>query len=545
MSIVTNTSKEEIEGYDVCIIGSGPAGMTLCNELVSSGKKVCVLESGTDKKRESSDSLRATESTGEIKIKESSRERVFGGTSTTWGGGSAPMDEVDFSFREFLGNPSGWPFGLEEMIPYYKRTVDYGFPDYDLFDNKKINKIRETSPVNFLKIDLDDKLFIAMDPPWNFAKKLINVFDNKNIDLYLDSTVTSLDSVVYDGEESVSVVNIVSSKGFKWKMKAKIFVIAAGGLESTRLLLLSKNSVGIELGNEHDQVGRYVMNHPKNSYGVIRLNKPVYSLPYYFGYYFNGFAGFAGYRLDSTYQIKNKILNSYIRFEPIFPWSDNVGVWSFLTIIKKMNSFINYWKKKQKHVVHLRDYNETPDSDGVGKFSWRIALIEIINNIGSVSYYCIHRLFPRISLPVYSIRLRNFMEMEPRAENRITLGSEKDLNDSPIPRVDLNTSTLDKKSLIVLHAEFRKELERLKIGKLESNLENEISWPVNLDASHHIGGTIIGINPEKSVVDIDLKVHSLHNLYICSSSVFPTSGCANPTYTICALSIRLADKLKQ
>ncbi len=550
-----SVKKDVLEGsefyYDICIIGSGPAGMVLVSELVDSRKSICVLESGIERPTAYGNALRKVESLGEIKIKPSSRERVLGGASTTWGGGSAPMDEIDFYRRSYLSHSFGWPFGLSEMVPFYKRASIYGFPKFEMFNDVGLEEIRKAGDVMVSLNRIEEKIFIAVDPPWNFGEKLRYVFDKPKIDLYMDATVLDLTSKINsDREKYVAWANVVSSKNAKWKIKAKIFVIAAGGLESVRLLLLSDNLSPNGLGNNHDQVGRYLMNHPKGSFGTLRLNRPIKKLPYFFGYFNRGFAGYSGLRLSRDTQNSLGLGNSYIRFEPVFPWTDNSGVFAFLTIVKKVKIFINLWKKNQKKIVHLRDYNETPDDDKNDKTSsgsiwWLIAFFRILININSVANYVFHRLFPSRDLSIKTIRLRNFMEMEPRWENRMTLSSNIDSNGKRRILVNINTSPLDRKSLVVLHKIFNEEIKKIDLGILESNLENENPWPINFDASHHLGGTRMGDDPKTSVVNKDLRVHDVSNLYISSGSVFPTSGCANPTYTICALSVRLADTLKK
>ena len=111
--------------------------------------------------------------------------------------------------------------------------------------------------------------------------------------------------------------------------------------------------------------------------------------------------------------------------------------------------------------------------------------------------------------------------------------------------VDYSISDREKKSTITLHEKFNEFLQKKSIGELQSSFNSLNKWPIYTDASHHCGGTIMGIDPKYSFVDEKLKVHSLDNLYIASSSVMPTSGSQNPTFTIAALSYMLVDRLVQ
>ncbi len=515
--------------YDICIVGTGPAGMTLCSELSNTNKKICVLESGTLEKNDYADSLRETESDGLIKIRNSSRERVFGGTSTTWSGLSSPMDKVDFE---------KWPIKIEDLEKYYIKTNKYGFPKFEDFNKSNTDEIKNKSELKLESDKLEEKIFIALDPPWNFANRLKGIFNKDNIDLYLDATVIKINK---KDNQSIDNLEITDSKNNKYKVNAKIFVLAVGGIESSRLLLSSN------IGNEHDQVGKYIMNHPKDNHGILILNKPIENADYLFGYLNKGFAKYSGFRINENLQKKLNIMNSYMRFEPIFPWTDSRGVADLITITKKMKIFLDWWKKKQKNIIRLRDWNETgddrkPQNKKINNFKWNIAIYNMIKDIRKVLSYTLHRLLHNKKLLIKTIRIRNFMDMEPRAENRIILSDKLDINGNRLPKIILNISDIDKYSLMKLHEIFKEEIEKNNIGIFQSNLDKN-KWPIISEASHHLGGTIMGNDNKKSVVDRDLKVHSIENLYICSSSVFPTAGCANPTYTICALAIRLADKL--
>jgi choline dehydrogenase-like flavoprotein len=525
--ILPDNFKNELP-YDVCIIGSGPAGLTLASELARSGKRLCILESGRDQRISYAEKLKAVVSTGEIKIRPYSRERRLGGTSTTWAGLSSPLDPIDFEL---------WPFSKKELDPYYERAHAYGFPQLKDFQSEKMDDMRGSDDFTRLFSGFQEKVFIAGDPAWDFGKKLERLFEQQNVDLFLDATVTDFKTE----KDAVSEVMIQSSSGSSGRVRAKYFVIAAGGIESTRLLLTSG------LGNEHGQVGKYLTNHPKGFFGVIKLKRKIKKLPHLFGFLHNNRSEYIGLSFDETTLRNKKLLNSYIRFEPVFPWTDNRGVEALVLFMKKTKFFLLLWKKRQKERVDLKDWSETGDnaeqasSFGLGKTF--LLIPTIMRHFPGVCAYSLHRLFPKKELHVQKIRIRNFMDMEAREENRMTLGTTKDQYGKPIPEISINTSEQDHLSLVALHKHLQEELVKNNIGTLEGDFSKAPAWPIKADASHHLGGTIMGTDPRRSVVDPNLKVHSVDNLYVASGSVFPTAGCANPTYTICALSIRLADHL--
>jgi choline dehydrogenase-like flavoprotein len=99
--------------------------------------------------------------------------------------------------------------------------------------------------------------------------------------------------------------------------------------------------------------------------------------------------------------------------------------------------------------------------------------------------------------------------------------------------------------LIALHEALAEECRRADVGELRTSLATAETWPVDQDASHHLGTTRMGSDPRTSVVDPDCRVHTVPNLYVAGGSVFPTGGCANPTFTIVALAIRLAGHLRE
>ena len=459
-----NTHKlNNLRRYDVCIIGSGPAGMTVVAELASSGKRICVLESGKYRKSTFADDLRRVE-WSELPIKANSRERMVGGASNTWGGLSALLDDRDLM---------GWPLDMEELTKYIKQaSLRYKFPAPREFTDSYKNFSGWRGLNNIV-----DKVFIAVRPPFNF-RSLENIFKKDHLDLFTDATVVSL----RENQGEITSAHCKSADGKEFMIEADLFVLALGGIENSRILLNSN------VGNEYDQVGRYFMNHPKGYSGLLKLKKSLPASIYYLPRTIDGRMVYAGLRLSEKYQSQNDLLNPCAQFELDLKFFQRYAfaIWNRLT-----------------------------------KFS--LAIISFLR--------------PK------TLRVRWFADMEARAENRVILGDEKDAFGNFIPKVNYSLGPKDKASLLALHKELRANIESLGLGQLLGNAE-EVIDAVKDDASHHLGGTRMGHDPQSSVVDKNSKVHSINNLYIAGGSVFPSVGCASPTITIVALSIRLSEHLK-
>ena len=201
--------------------------------------------------------------------------------------------------------------------------------------------------------------------------------------------------------------------------------------------------------------------------------------------------------------------------------------------------------------MSLRDYPDTGnDSEFLNKPRSIMEILHLVwkifVNLHFVFRYLGYRIVDWLDPKIREIRLRNFMEMEPDPKNRVILGEERDGYGVPIPVVQLNVTQLDKKSIVVLHEVLKREIEACGFGQLVSDLSLDTDpWPIDQEASHHLGTTRMGHDPRTSVVNPDCQVHSVHNLFIAGGSVFPTSGNANPTFTIVTLAIRLAHHVER
>lgn len=419
--------KKDLEA-DICIIGSGPAGLAVALEFLDSGKKVCILESD-------SAVLNDLEASG-LPISNDSRCRGFGGTSRVWLGIWKQFDPEDLE---------SWPVKLAGLQPFYQRAARRFSAPSNSETKKTFFDSQTIVPTELARIGKADL---------NLGEKYRDEFEkSKNVTVCLGANVTRL--IKEAGRISKAEARTLSANTFN--ICAKHFVLAAGGIENPRLLLLSN------LGGEN--AGRFYMDHPKGVAGVI--TNPSRKLR---EFYFKAGDKWLGLALSPQIRRQKQLLNSHIILEPIKT-----------------------------------------------------------------------RFLRRIT----SVRIRNHMEQMPSADNRVTLSDKKDALGLPKARISWQMSEADKRTMIEFHKVFQGELSRLGLGMLESPLLTPgANFSITKDASHHMGTTRMGTDPTASVVDENCKLHGIDNLYLAGSSVFCTSGYANPMAAIAVLAIRLADHLK-
>ncbi len=142
-------------------------------------------------------------------------------------------------------------------------------------------------------------------------------------------------------------------------------------------------------------------------------------------------------------------------------------------------------------------------------------------------------------------QLRTFVEAAPNRESRVSLSNQRDGLGLKRAEVDWRLSAIDDRSVTRHHEILREEIARAGLGRVEFDLDgcSIPTLPSMTGVGHHMGTTRMHEDPREGVVDSDCRVHGVANLFVAGSSVFPTSGSANPTLTIVALALRLADHL--
>ncbi len=499
---------------DICIVGAGAAGITIAREFANSAFDVCLLESGGFEFDADTQSLYKGKNTGvDYWPLDVSRLRYFGGTTNHWGGVSLPLDEDDFEKRNWVDN-SGWPLNLKQLIPFYQRAQpileldEYNYTpeawqNYDLkqlpFEDKRvITRMLQTSP------------------PTRFGqvyKKTI--IESVNINTYIHANVINID--VNEPASHVTKLHVSTLSKKHFSVSAKKFILALGGIENPRLLLLSDQVQKTGLGNQHDLVGRYFADHPYfNELGYIVLSDSNQSIDLYRKVAREKLSASAFLTLSPQTRQQQQLLSSRVHLS-MADWSD--------------------YSKGNKALAQLSD---DEGKESVKSFAKKIyKVIRDIDDVTSSKYYQ--------SNGAKLLKFGAWTELVPDPESRVTLGKETDKFGQRQVKLKWRIGNQEKDSLINTLKIIGTELGRSNLGRLKLNLNEKSAWPwENMTPGlHHMGTTRMHTDAHKGVVDENCKIHGISNLYIAGSSVFPTFGHANPTLTITALALKLADHLKE
>ena len=492
---------------DICIVGAGAAGITIARELIDSNLQVVLLESGSfDYDPDTQDLYNGDNVGREYFPLNATRLRYFGGSTNHWGGQSGPLDELDFAKRDWVPL-SGWPLEYEELVPYYKlaqQVLEIEGPfNYSTEYWEKVIVAKA--------LPLDPKKFISSvrqySPPTRFGEKYRQeIINARNVNLILNANVLELNT-----NESANIVNSVRASSLahnELEVKAKKVIIAAGGLENPRLLLLSNKTQKFGLGNACDQVGRYFMEHPHWQCGKIVLTNPELDMGYYDGASIRRKPGIraAGIIMPtSSLQRKEKLLNSLFVLKPEFRETTEDK-----SIIDRFDGFMDHLGR----TIRKKEY--------IDRYTYR----KYFKNSKRVAYITINASTEQ--MPNDTSRVRLSRKRDSLGQQRLELNWQLNPADS---------SDLEK-TLVLL----AKDLGSNGIGRMQIDIKPLPGWP---GGNHHIGTTRMSNDSKHGVVDSNCKVFNTDNLYIAGSSVFPTGGAVNPTFTLVALSLRLARHIKE
>ena len=534
---------------DVCIIGGGPAGIVIARELSETRTPVVLVESGGWRPNKLAQSLNAAELAPGSRHPppEMYRERRFGGSSTIWGGRCVPLAPSDFEPRSHVAN-SGWPISYGELVPFYARAMTYCEAGEFVFDP---SCLEGEDP--FIDGLTSADIAVGLErfsPPTNFGRRFkSDLIGSPTHRTLLESTCTGLLSD--DSGRFVETVECSTLGGNKFRIRARYFVVAAGGLESVRLLAASNGPFSAGLANSSGTLGRYYMSHLEGTLGQLQVAAGR-RVAWNFARTRDGIYAKHHIRLSDGVQRRLQLRNMIFRLHHANPMDPQHGdpVLSLMYIAKQ---FILPEYRRKITTVELEALDRLPKGSSLTarhvsniarnpwplvKFltSWVHKRHARYRRIPYVALYSRHGAYP----------LDYNAEQTPSPDSRISLTQNKDRFGVPKLRIDWRVCPEDTTSIAESYRQMRVILASTNAAEVvyhDDTLNERVKQTIAI-GGHHIGAARMSSDPKRGVVNPQCRTHDIENVYIAGSAVFPTSGSANPTLTIVALAIRIADQLK-
>lgn len=530
-------SSSAVIDADLCIIGAGAAGITLALQFVGRREKVVLLEAGGFKPDSATQSLYSGEIVGlPCTRPDLSRSRFFGGSTNCWGGWCRPLDDIDTEERPWIPN-SGWPITRAQLQPFYEKS--HGLLQLGPFDYREANWTNELASHQVRFFPLDDSPInnnvCLLSPPARFGRLYKDKLQHaSNVHVFLHANVTEIQTD--DTASRVIAVEVTTLSGSRFVVAPKVTTLCSGGIENARLLLASNKVQTAGLGNTHDNVGRYFMDHPSTRMGVVRLQDQQ------------------GHRrlYDNSLALTRRRVNlPHIRvaahLAPTEQSQRELSLSNSRTYL--VARYFHSVSESYKTLKAIRQAVRNGERFGVRVKETATQLASALPKLMLDAPQLTLALLDNRLNPNFvkrSFQVETIIEPVPNPDSRITLSGKRDRLGLPQVRVDWRLTEDDKRHFKGTHDLVTSELSK-KGAVLVADEEGEIAdrWPESVQGCwHHMGTTRMHQNPKKGVVDAECRVHGIHNLFVAGSSVFPTVGSDAPTITIVALALRLAERLQ-
>lgn len=511
-----------LQDFDVCIVGAGAAGIAMAYRLAGSSLKVILLVSGAPADRGLPDAGRQALYDGTVgdflqrvdpEFLTRSRLNMYGGTTNHFGFWARPLDRADYiprpGYREV-----GWPISQAELTPYYVAAQHFGqfgpfnYDDMEFWERVLYARCFDPLPGDQLtgavmraqyeenlhdfQLQFREALKGAENITVLFNAYLLTISTNENQRHVSELNCSTIESSACGG----------STAGVAFKVRARTYVLACGGIENVRLLQLS-GGLG---NNRRDQLGRGFMVHPLLTNAArVHFERPIAS------------------------EIRNFFREQQIRLKP--PAAAD-GVYQHM-VAPLVNPELVF-----EYLVF--------NAWGVLAPTHQTLLEEQIGNFRIILYFGADHQSAVVNLN---------WEQAPNEDSRIMLDPRRadPVFGQPVAHVDWRLNETDKRSAL---RAFEITFDYLR-GRGASRREwitdigggaLDYTFPPAAGAletgDHHMGALRMAASSHDGIVDINSRLHSVDNLYIAGSAVFPTGGYANPTLTIVALALRLADHLR-
>lgn len=503
--------------FDVCIVGAGVAGITLAMELRGSGLDVCLLEGGTHYPDARSQRLYSGLVDGLYDPElDTCRARALGGSSNLWPGTCTPLDPIDFEQRAANGELA-WPFGYEDIAPYYERAAHYCAVKTAQWEPNT------DDPRPFLTLDPGiweaRRAQVSMALSW--ARFEPDLDDAENVTVLLGTSAVRIECT--PSGERVRQVLVRSGDGEPFAVRARSFVLAMGGIENARMLLVSNDHHAEGLGNASGLVGRCFMEHPVIHSVVVDLAAPM-DASRYVARAAGGASELHYVQLRDAYIRAHDITNVRVHFAPASLLDTSPAMFAYRYLRLSMR------RRRAPQALARRLTAMAGEAPALGAFA--------VSRLGGTGG-------ARAAVRQDRLQVSIMCEQLPDPDNRITLLPERDAYGLPRAQLRWRMSDLEQErahqAIELLAESFRDTgLGRLRYVGADPRrpFEERLGF-----GNHAIGTTRASTDPRTGVVDGDGRVFGVDNLFITGSSIFPTSGHLPPTLTIAALAVRLAAHL--
>ena len=535
---------------DFAVVGAGPAGIVLALELAKAGHDVIMLESGRLHLSETIQHLDEASSFDpefHAPMSECSRRQI-GGTSTIWGGRCVPYDPVDFDQRSYVPH-SSWPLTYQELEVYFQRACDYCFCGTSEFNINNIPGIEQKSIVPGLP---DEQVLTSTLERWslptNFGKEYFSELkQSERIRLIYGSTCTEIESHV--SGVHIERLQTKTLSGKTLYIKARKYILAGGALNTTRLLLASKQGHMGSIGNHSGLLGRFYMGHISGDIAVVRFTTPPQDTVFGFDrdadniYLRRRFS----FSRDFLHQKELTNIVGWLGVPPFGDPSHRSGILSlaYLALNSPIGKYLTTKAIKTSLTKNAKGTYQIHTINVLRDFNKILAFMPSFSRGRYIAKRKIPGLFVYSASNEYPLHYHG--EQIPNPNSTVSLSDKRD--ELGMQRLDINLQYTqhDVDSVIRVHQFWDSYLRKYNCGYLKyltNDLDSSV-WEQARDGFHQIGTTRMSHDPKDGVVGTSCNVHGFDDLFVASSSVFVTSGQANSTFMIVAFALRLAEHLKK